>query len=241
MMQNAMAPFGLALRDYFKGNKEAITYIVRDDGHRDEMKIAPYFRNKADFSEMELFALQKAKGKVLDLGAGTGVHTLELQKSNLEVDALDISVQACEIMISRGVKKAICGSIYDQKQTQRYDTILSLGRSIGFVGDLKGMRKFLQYAKSIMKEKGQILFDSSDIRSSKDPIHVKYRQNNVQNGRYFGEIRFQIEFQGKLGDMFHMLQIDPKTLQTLCDEVGLHLEVIFRGDRGSYLAKITRK
>lgn len=236
-----MTPFGLALRDYYEGNKEATAYIVRDDGLRDEMKIGPYFRTKADFSEMELCALQNASGKVLDLGAGTGVHSLELQNNNLEVSALDISAHACEIMTAQGVKNVICGDIYDQKQTQKYDTIFSLGRSIGFVGDLKGMQKFLQFIKSVVTDKGQILFDSSDIQTSSDPIHAKYRQNNVQSGRYFGEIRFQIEYQEKLGDMFHMLQIDPKTLQKICDETGWNLEVIFRAERGSYLAKITRK
>ncbi len=63
----------------------------------------------------------------------------------------------------------------------------------------------------------------------------------TKTGDCFGEIRFQIEFQDKLGVMFPMLQIDPKTLQKICDETEWHLDVIFTTDKGSYLAKLTKK
>lgn len=241
MTPDAMTPFGLALQDYFQGNKEAAVFIVRDDGLREEMKIAPYFRSKSDFSELEILALETAFGRVLDLGAGTGVHSLELQASDHEVTALDISKHACDIMTARGITHVICGDLYDQEQSPNFDTILSLGRSIGFVGDLEGMVSFLQFAHSLLAENGQILFDSCDIRTNNDPIHVQYRKKNMQSGRYFGEIRFQIEFQGQLGEMFRMLQIDPITLQKICEETGWQLEVIYKGNRGDYLANISRK
>lgn len=53
---------------------------------------------------LEQKALQLTKGRVLDIGAGSGCHTLALQEKGLEVKAIDISPLSCEAMELRGVR-----------------------------------------------------------------------------------------------------------------------------------------
>jgi methylase of polypeptide subunit release factors len=62
---------------------------------------------------LEQKALQLAKGRVLDIGAGSGCHTLALQEKGFTVKAIDISPLSCEAMKLRGVKDAECINLYD--------------------------------------------------------------------------------------------------------------------------------
>ncbi len=93
-----MEPFDLALKAYWEGDKSAKVLFHRDDGLIDDYYVGHCFRKPEDFSDLEKHALEMCKGKVLDLGAGVGPHSLQLQKEGLEVYAMDISKEACEIM-----------------------------------------------------------------------------------------------------------------------------------------------
>ena len=146
MSKEAMKPFGLALEKYFKGDKDTKIIYHRDDGQETEDLIEGYFRTYSNFSELEKIAIERCKGKVLDIGAGTGPHTLELQKRGFDVLAIDISEKACGIMKKRGVKRIECKTPYEINEID-FDTIIILGCSIGFVAHLKGLKKFLKYAK----------------------------------------------------------------------------------------------
>jgi 2-polyprenyl-3-methyl-5-hydroxy-6-metoxy-1,4-benzoquinol methylase len=57
---------------------------------------------------IEQKALKLSKGKVLDIGAGAGSHSLYLQNErNLDVTALDISPKSIEVCKLRGIKKRL--------------------------------------------------------------------------------------------------------------------------------------
>jgi 2-polyprenyl-3-methyl-5-hydroxy-6-metoxy-1,4-benzoquinol methylase len=141
-----MEPFGLALKDYWDGNNLAKVIFHRDDGLVDDYFVSQCFRKPEDFSELEKKALESCFGKVLDLCAGVGPHSLKLQKMGFEVYPIDISTEACEIMKKRGLKNVLCSDVYDL-QKGNFDTILLMGRAIGFVEDLAGMAKFLPKKK----------------------------------------------------------------------------------------------
>jgi 2-polyprenyl-3-methyl-5-hydroxy-6-metoxy-1,4-benzoquinol methylase len=238
----AMEPFGKALKAYFQGNHEAMVVIERDDGYRDEHPVEYYFRDENQFSLIEKMALDTCEGKILDLGAGVGPHALVLQEKGFEIDALDINRQACQIMHQRGVNNVVSSSVFDLKDV-KYDTILSLGRSLGFVGDLAGFEQFLNFAETITTSNGQILFDATDIRNPKDraTIHLNYQKNNIADGRYLGEIRFYIEYQGVKGEIFKMLQLDPDALAKCCKGTNWDQSIIKQTPDGQYLARLTRK
>lgn len=239
---NAMEPFGLALTDYYYNRKKVGKLIMhRDDGLKEEHPVEYYFREPSDFSPMEKEALKICKGKVLDIGAGVGPDSLELQKLGLRVYSIDVSQHACKIMGKRGLKNVECMSFYEFTDIHegKFDTILLLGRSIGFVETLNGLKKFLNYCKSLLNQNGNIIFDSSDLRTTTKPIHLKYQKKNQDEGRYLGEIRLRMEYQGLMGDYFQILHVDPDTLENIVLELGLKYEFVMKEENdGSYLVRI---
>ncbi|MCK4370547.1 MAG: methyltransferase domain-containing protein, partial [Candidatus Lokiarchaeota archaeon] len=146
MKEKGMEPFGEALEDFYNGKKNAEITLIRDDGLEFNVPIEYFFRSPKDFSNLEKQAIRLCKGKVIEIGAGVGPHSLELQRLGFEVYAIDISSHACNIMKKRGLKNVQCTDFYNFKMDS-FDTILLLGRSIGFVGNLNGLKKFLSYCK----------------------------------------------------------------------------------------------
>ena len=237
MSQKSMEPFGLALKEFYEGNKQAKVIFNRDDGLREDLYVFPYFRTEKDFSLIEKQAIALCRGTILDIGAGVGPHSLELQKLGLEVYTIDISFNACEIMKKRGVMKVKCSTVYDLKE-MAFDTILIMGRSIGFVENLSGLKKFLNFCKGLLNPSGFILLDSLDVQQTTNQIHLAYQNENLKSGRYFGEIRLQIEYKGQLGEKFQILHVDPHTLTNTANEVGWSCDILRNEKNGDFLAKI---
>jgi len=233
-----MEPFGEALEDFYNGEKNAEITLIRDDGLEWNVPIEYFFRSPKDFSNLEKEAIKLCKGKVLDMGAGVGPHSLELQRLGLDVYAIDISFHACEIMQKRGVKNVQCIDFYNLPMDS-FDTILLLGRSIGFVGNLKGLKKFLSYSKTRLNPEGIIILDSINIFSTQEQEILNYIERNRKLGRYIGEGSFQMKYNNILGDKFQNVQIDPDTLKKISQELGLSCEILYKEEDGIYLAKIS--
>ncbi|KKN06292.1 hypothetical protein LCGC14_1078740 [marine sediment metagenome] len=232
-----MEPFGLALEDFVNGNKNATVIFHRDDGLKDEYSISTCFRTFREFSSIEKLAITLCRGKILDIGAGVGPHSLKLQDLGFEIYSIDICPQACEIMRERDLKNVKCTTIYNI-QEKIFDTFLLMGRSIGFVEDLKGLKKFLHYSKKLLHPDGIILLDSLDLRLTERPEHLAYQARNLKLGRYIGEIELQMEYKGYLGEPFKLLHVDPDTLNKLVQETGWFCNILDKEENGSYLAKI---
>lgn len=237
MSQKSMEPFGLALKEFYEGNKYAKVIFHRDDGLKEDHHVFLYFRSQRDFSLIENQAIALCRGKVLDIGAGVGPHSLELQKMGLEVYAIDISFNACEIMKKRGVMNVKCSTVYDLKEIT-FDTILLMGRSIGFVENLLGLKKFLNFCNGLLNSGGFILLDSFDVQQTTNQTHLAYQNENSKSGRYFGEIRLQLEYKGQIGEKFQILHVDPYTLTKTAKEVGWSCDTIYKEKNGDFLAKI---
>ena len=68
----------------------------------DEIPVEELFRTEKQMPLLERTALQMATGKILDVGAGSGCHSLTLQEAGKEVHAIDISPLSVEVMKQRG-------------------------------------------------------------------------------------------------------------------------------------------
>lgn len=106
-------PMGAAILDFQKQGKAARLRVLSSMFEEDEMPVKHLFRSTREMPVLEQKALQLAKGRVLDIGAGSGCHTLTLQEKGLEVKAIDISPLSCEAMKLRGVKDAECINLFD--------------------------------------------------------------------------------------------------------------------------------
>ena len=99
-------PHAHALRDYFAGARDATLTLYSDLGEQEEIPAALFFRTPEEFFPFERAALELCRGRVLDVGAGTGVHSLYLQERGHDVVAIDVMADAVEIMRERGVRDA---------------------------------------------------------------------------------------------------------------------------------------
>ena len=120
------------------------------------------FELNDDYSIIEAKTPESNIGKsILDVGAGSGCHSIILKEKELDVKAIDVSKGAVEVMLKRGVN-AQCTN-FDAVDEQ-YDTLLFLMNGLGLAGKLDGLSTFLTKAKSLLKPNGQIVLDSSDIK-----------------------------------------------------------------------------
>ncbi len=232
-----MKLYGIALKDYFDGKKTVQLTIIRDDDNRVVLPINGFFRGATEF-EIDRIALEHCRGKVLDIGAGTGEHTLYLQNQGYDVTAMDISADACEIMQLRRVNRVLCENIWTWNTKVKFDTLLILGRSIGLVENLEGFEKFLNLAKRILSPNGQILLNSLDVRCTDDRINLDYQKRNTKAGKYFGEIRMRFEYAGHTSEYTDHLHIDPETLGRFAKKNNWAVDFLYTDNDGNYLVKL---
>jgi SAM-dependent methyltransferase len=240
MNPEAMIPFALAVRAYFQGETEAQISIRRDDGFEIALPVRHFFRSASDFLPVEVMALRHCRGHVLDIGAGSGIHSLVLQTRGLTVTAIDIDPACVEIMSQRGVRDVQVADILEYRGGL-FDTLLLLGHGIGMVENMHGLSAFLNSARRLTRSSGQVLIHSLDVRQTEDPSHRAYHETNRRAGRYIGETRLQFEFQGKRGPYCGWLHIDPEMLAEKADRTGWCAETICEEKSGDYLAKLIRQ
>ncbi len=221
--------FGQALWAHFKTTKPAKLFINNKYGPKEEMPLDVYFRGEEEMPDLELLALSKCRGRVLDIGAGVGSHALVLQQRGIDVTAMDISGKAVDIMLERGVKQAFEQDIYAYSG-EKYDTLLLLMNGIGLTGNIQQLRVFLQHTKKLLKPGGQLLFDSSDI--------AYLYEGHPPIGNYYGELWYQYACKGQKTDWFQWLYIDADTLIQVAAEEGWAIEILDEDDMDGYLARL---
>ena len=130
-------PMGAAILDFQQHGKAARLRVLSSMFEEDEMPMKHLFRSVPEMPVLEQKALQLAKGRVLDIGAGSGCHTLALQEKGFTVKAIDISPLSCEAMKLRGVKDAECINLFDDHLGTGFDTILLLMNGTGIAGKIE--------------------------------------------------------------------------------------------------------
>ena len=227
--------FGQALLDYQNGKytEDLITSTSISD--EDVLPLPYLFRSYDEMPKLEQKALQLAKGSVLDVGCGAGSHSLYLQNIGLKVKAVDISKGAVEVAKLRGIKNAEVRDVL--KETERFDTILLLMNGTGVFRKLSYTTKYLKHLKSLLRPKGQILVDSSDLKYMYEDEDGGYWID--ANANYYGELDYFLSYKGEDETPFNMLYLDFDTLKTACETVGLKCEMVMEGDHYDYLARLS--
>ena len=227
--------FGKALLDYQNGNytEDLITSTSISD--EDELPLPYLFRSYKEMPKLEQKALQLAKGKVLDVGCGSGSHSLFLQSKGIDVKAIDISKGAIEVTKLRGVLNSELKDVLNETDT--FDTILLLMNGTGIFQELSQVSKYLKHLKSLLKPHGQILIDSSDITYMYEDDDGGVWQN--MNSDYYGELDYFLSYKGEDETPMKWLYLDFNTLLTACKAVGLQCELVIEGEHYDYLARLS--
>lgn len=231
-MQTSYDPHGAALLDCFHGDASAML-VCHQDGVRDDVPAAFWLRDEID--PLEALALDLCRGRVLDLGAGAGVHALELQRRGFAVTAVDIAPQCVEIMLARGVQDARAADLYAFRDGP-FDTVVCLCNGLDKVGCLSDLPRFLDHIRGLLAPGGQLVADSFDLRIGADEARLGELAQKTASGRYFGEMDLRFEYRGRSGAPFAVLQVDYETFAEIAGRHGWSCELV-RAAGGHYLAR----
>ncbi|MBN9385644.1 MAG: class I SAM-dependent methyltransferase [Chitinophagaceae bacterium] len=223
---------GQAIADYYHKTSAGSLWVHNKYGPKEKMPVEIYFRNADDMPELEWIALQRCRGRILDIGAGAGSHALFLQKTGMNVTALDISPLNAKVMKERGIRDILCQDFFTLKAHKKYDCLLLLMNGIGLAGTLDGLHTFFQKTRRLLRPGGRLIFDSSDIA-------YLYRGKPPGEGPYYGEVRYRYEYRRMHGEWFNWLFIDRRTLTRIAGKEGWNVKLLYKDPFAQYLVECT--
>lgn len=232
--------FGKALMDYYDNHVQLKSKNLPEDiltwtniSEIDALQLTYLFRSYDEMPKVEQKALELSRGKILDVGCGSGSHSLYLQEKGHDIHAIDISKGAVTTSKKRGVLNIQQIALLEVRD--KYDTILLLMNGTGIFQEFDNIQVYLKHLKSILNPNGQILIDSSDIMYMFDD--KKDIDENFSH--YYGELDYFISYKGEKEIPMKWLYLDYISLKKASLEVGLHCSKVMDGEHFDYLAKLT--
>ena len=229
-------PMGAAIYDFHKNGTADVLRVFSSQFEEDEIPVADLFREYDDMPELERIALDEASGEILDVGAGSGCHSVALMKMGKSAVAIDISPLSVEVMKERGVD-ALQVNLYDESFDRKFDTVLMLMNGTGIIGNLDNMPVFFERMKQLLKPGGSILIDSSDLRYLFEEEDGSLMIDLADD--YYGQLDYQMQYKDVHGEQFDWLYVDFDTLAFYAEESGFDAVLLAEGEHYDYLAKLT--
>lgn len=230
---------GAAIADFHKSGRAAKLIVKSSQFDDDEIPVKTLFRKFAQMPMLEKEALRLAKGDILDVGGGSGCHSLALQDMGKSVCAIDISPLSVETMQARGVNDARLINLFDPAFTDKFDTILMLMNGSGIIGKINNMGDFFIRIKQLLHPDGCVFLDSSDLKYLFEEEDGSFLIDIA--GDYYGEVDFRMKYKDVEGEPFDWLYVDYQTLNLYAAEYGFKAELVKEGAHYNYLAKLTLK
>lgn len=227
-------PMGAAILEFQKTGRAGNLRVLSSLFDEDRMPVKHLFRSIAEMPELERKALEMVEGYVLDVGAGSGCHSLVLQEAGKQVKAIDISPLSCEAMRLRGVKDVDCVNLFDTNFKGGFDTILLLMNGTGIAGKLANLPQLFMRLKMLLNPDGKILIDSSDLKYLYETEDGSYDFDTDRD--YYGEVDYQMVYRKVRGDCFDWLYVDFPMLKAVAESCGLEAQLVANGPHYDYLA-----
>ena len=226
---------GFAMWEYVHGRRRDIvtwTSLTPPEIFR----TAYLFRSYDEMPLHEQKALQSARGRILDIGAGSGVHSLWLQQRGKDVTALERSPYAVKTMQKRGVKHIIHQDFFRFHPSRPYDTVLLLMNGAGIMGSLQNAPSFFRRLHDITAPRGKILVHMSDIS------YVYYAYNRpLPLNRYYGEVIFYWKYGQVCGNPFPWIYFDRYTFAREAARFGFIARLMHEDGGGDVLVEMMKK
>jgi len=226
-------PMGQAILDFSISGIDGEIIVKSDICDDDVIPISYLFRDFSDMPILEQKAIECCVGKVIDIGAGAGIHAEVLTERGHEVVCIDTSPISTQYLVKNGYA-AFNENFFDCNR-DNFDTILMMMNGIGIAGSLNNLERTLQKAKSMLAVTGKIVCDSSD---------VKFLYEDEDGGMwvdlnttYYGNFKFQMKYKEHTSPWFDWLYVDFETLKTHAEKAGFRAEKIFE-ENHQYLAEL---
>ena len=229
-------PMGAAIMDYHRRGKADALRVFSPDFDEDEIPVADLFREYDEMPQVERLALDQAEGMILDVGAGSGCHSMALKRMGKKAVAIDISPLSVEVMKERGLDAAMV-NFYDPSFDARFDTVLMLMNGTGIIGSLENMPVFFDRIRQLLNPGGSVLIDSSDLRYLFEEEDGSLMIDLADE--YYGQLVYQMQYKDVSGEEFDWLYVDFDTLAYYAEENGFKAEILMEGEHYDYLARLT--
>ena len=233
--------FGAALDAYWRGTTEAQLLIERDDGFIERNLPSLYFGPPDDLDEWDAWALERATGRVLDVGCGPGRHMAALQARDVDVTGVDPSALLIAICHERGLV-ALEGALPDlPTNLGTFDTLLLLGNNLGLLGSREEAKKTMVGLAAVASPDAQILATTVDpCPDGCVSDHHPYHQANTDAGRLPGQLMLRARYRNLADPWLDYLLIAPRDLEELLSSGPWRLADYY-GSEGRYAVRLIRR
>lgn len=228
---------GRAILDYVQTGKAGKLRVLSSLFEEDSIDVPYLFRTLEEMPALEQRAISEASGRVLDIGAGAGCHSMVLQEKGMDVTSVDISPLSCEAMELRGLKDVRCMDILRDRLDDRYDTVLMLMNGTGIAGTLDALSQMLRTVSGFLNPGGRILIDSSDLSY----LYEDEEDGSDPEDPYIGEVDYRMVYKKVRGESFDWLYTDFASLLAAASAAGLNCRLIENGSHYDYLAEISKR
>lgn len=241
MLTDQQDAYGHLIQDAVRG-LDSYEVDERDDGFVGIARMADiYTAPFADWPAHHQRAMGRARGRVLDIGAGAGRHCLHLQEQGHEVLATDNSPLAVRTCRERGVKHAQVVPITAlSSRFGVFDTVLMLGNNFGLFGSFSRARWLLRRFRSFTAPDARIIAESTDPYQTNAPEHVAYHRRSRQRGRMAGQIRLRIRFRTYATPWFDYLLVSKAEMERIVEGTGWRVVEYLDSSGPTYIAIIER-
>ncbi len=243
--QDAFGKYILAQYEaILKGQPITAEIVERDDNYIDFGSMSGmYLRPYKWWDKLEQQMVDRARGKILDIGCGAGRHSLYLQEKGFDVTGIDNSAGAIDVCRLRGLEHAFVRSVYeiDKFELNSFDTILMLGNNFGLFGDAENGKVILHKIHRITKENAQIIVETLNPYMTDDETHLKYHKLNIERRRMVGQIRLRIRYGNTVGEWFDYLFVSPEEMEGIINDTNWQIKEFINSDKANYFAVIEKK
>jgi SAM-dependent methyltransferase len=237
-------PLAVALLDHHRDGRPRRVKALRADGVEFEIETEEYFTLEGELAELDRLALARARGRVLDVGAGAGRHALALQAKGCEVVAIDVSPTCVALCRERGVRDVreldvmtLAGGAGEAARDDaaralgRFDTIFFGMQTLGVAGGVVPLGRLLAGLRRLLLPGGVVIADSSELR-------VPWEGDEADRSPTRGEIVLSTRYRRLRGEPFPWLYLAEADLAAIAGEAGFELETSGRVSSGEYLVAL---
>jgi len=232
--------WGRILLDAWAG-KEAPYSIRRDDGYLDSPLTISRAALTAELPAQDAEALRRAHGRVLDMGCGWGRHLLPLQGQGHDVVGIDTSSGAIQVARALGARDVRTMHIDEAGFPEAsFDAVILMGGTVGIGCGIQGVSERLARLHPIVRPGGRLIAHIREPEATDKPEHLAYHARRKAEGRYPGELRIRLEYQGYTEPWFDFTLVNAESMAQAAERTGWEVAEIF-GEPGSGCAVLDRR
>ncbi len=228
--------FGKSIYDYWFNKQPEDLYTRTNLTDEEVLPVKYLFRSFDEMPLPEQQALLLAQGKILDVGAGSGTHSVWLQKHGKDITALDFSEYGNKVLKDRKINKVILADFFQYKPAEKYDSILLLMNGIGIVGKAIYTDRLFKKFDELLTPQGVAFIHSSDLKY----LYEEGGGYLMPQEGYYGDVKFTIRYK-ETEESFDWTYIDEQTLKVFARQNNYKAQKIAESDFGDFLIKVWKK